>query len=678
MVRRAPGVSEAKVYDVSTRTSVPLLHSNLSIGQKSETALKRARRKLEITNTDTNLIQDFEFPTLCNRVKLTNDGNHIFACGTYPPQLHVYDTEQLSLKFKRHVDCEIIDFQILADDWRKFVLLTEDRYLDFHSPFGSHHRVRIPKHGRDLCVNKGSCDVFVCGQGKEIWRFNAEQGRFLNPLSSRCGVDSGVNVCGVNPVNGLLVFGGDTGIIDIYDPRIIGNNQLPVGSLNVSHYVNNEDTSVSSVRFDGNDGISLGVGTNNGFNLIYDLRRNEPLLVKDQGNGLPINSLRFHNDRLHCISADTKSIKIWNRENETKNMAVIECDKNINHLCVFGHSGVMCVGVEARKVKSFYIPSLGNAPKWCSFLDTFTEELENGRGNNNFNNENEHGEGEELVYENYKFVTEDDLKVLGMTNLIGTNVLKGYMHGYFVHQKLHQRAMEVIQPFAYEKYKKEKAKERIENKTKSRITKVHKQKHTSKVMVNQNVVDSLQAKEESRKNKQKHSNGMSVLEDDRFTKMFENKDFKVDEDSERFQFLNPGVSQSRHHRGNKFGRKEEEEESDEEYLERFELVDDANDNTDGQGNKKLWSDDEDEGENDNENESNDESEGESEGEKVKSKAKGRVPKMYEIEKESDGRSAVISNDYYEGVATKNVKKKVSLGERITGSKTSKKAKQKRI
>lgn len=40
---------------------------------------------------------------------------------------------------------------------------------------------------------------------------------------------------------------------------------------------------------------------------------------------------------------------------------------------------------------SYYVPALGPAPRWCSFLDVLTEELEE--------------EQEASVYEDYKFVT---------------------------------------------------------------------------------------------------------------------------------------------------------------------------------------------------------------------------------------------------------------------------------
>jgi hypothetical protein len=60
-------------------------------------------------------------------------------------------------------------------------------------------------------------------------------------------------------------------------------------------------------------------------------------------------------------------------------------------------------------------PSL---PNRCSFLDSLTEELEETQRNE--------------VYEDYKFVTREELHAAGLEGLVGTNMLKAYMHGFFV------------------------------------------------------------------------------------------------------------------------------------------------------------------------------------------------------------------------------------------------------
>jgi ribosome biogenesis protein ENP2 len=59
------------------------------------------------------LVQDLEFPAACHRMKATPDGQYLFATGIHAPRLRVYELSQLSMKFERHFDAEIVDFQVL-------------------------------------------------------------------------------------------------------------------------------------------------------------------------------------------------------------------------------------------------------------------------------------------------------------------------------------------------------------------------------------------------------------------------------------------------------------------------------------------------------------------------------------------------------------------------------------
>jgi ribosome biogenesis protein ENP2 len=51
----------------------------------------------------------------------------------------------------------------------------------------------------------------------------------------------------------------------------------------------------------------------------------------------------------------------------------------------------------------FYVPSLGPAPRWASFLDSLTEELEESRT--------------ATVYDDYKFITKEELFELGRSTV---------------------------------------------------------------------------------------------------------------------------------------------------------------------------------------------------------------------------------------------------------------------
>lgn len=49
--------------------------------------------------------------------------------------------------------------------------------------------------------------------------------------------------------------------------------------------------------------------------------------------------------------------------------------------------------------------------------------------------------GQTTIYDNYKFVTKEDLEKLKMTHLIGTDLLKAQMHGYFVNHNLYKKVI---------------------------------------------------------------------------------------------------------------------------------------------------------------------------------------------------------------------------------------------
>ena len=47
--------------------------------------------------------------------------------------------------------------------------------------------------------------------------------------------------------------------------------------------------------------------------------------------------------------------------------------------------------------------------------------------------------GQTSIYDNYKFLTKEDLEKLNLTNLIGTNLLRAYMHGFFIDYRLYKK-----------------------------------------------------------------------------------------------------------------------------------------------------------------------------------------------------------------------------------------------
>lgn len=507
-------VNDVKIYNLSHGKSLP------------EWLSDRKKRQLQKKDVDIQrrieLIQDFEMPTVATSIKVSKDGQFVLAAGTYKPRIRCYDTYQLSLKFERCLDSDIVAFDILSEDYSKLVFLLSDRYVEFHSQHGRYYKTRIPKFGRDISYHYPSCDLYFVGASSEVYRLNLEQGRFLNSLQTDA-VEN--NVCDINPVHHLFATGTSEGRVECWDPRVrnrVGTLDCALSSLTEGTEVQGLP-SVSALKFNGS--LTMAVGTSTGQVLLYDLRSNQPLLVKDHFYSLPIKSLSFHDPLDLVVSSDSKIIKMWHRDTG-KVFSSIQPQTNINDVCMYPDSGMLFTANEDPKMSTFYIPALGPAPRWCSFLDNLTEELEESP--------------ESTVYDDYKFLTRKDLENLGLSHLVGSSLLRAYMHGYFMDIRLYHKVKSMANPFAYDEYRKDKIRQKIEESRTQRVQ-VKKLPEVNKELA-------LKLMEEGDDDadlalrKKKGKALPSILGDDRFKVMFENPEYQVDEQSEEFRLLNPIVS----------------------------------------------------------------------------------------------------------------------------------------
>lgn len=161
-----------------------------------------------------------------------------------------------------------------------------------------------------------------------------------------------------------------------------------------------------------------------------------------------------------------------------------------------------------------------------------------------------------IVYDDYKFVTKQELEEIGLSYLIGTNLLRAYMHGYFMDIRLYRKAKQITEPFNYEEYKKSKLKEILD---KERINRVKIQKLPK---VNAELAKRIIDDQKLNKKKSKvcviiyevflvykryfdvcliFKINANVLEDNRFTAMFNDPVYQIDKDSEEYRLLNPVV-----------------------------------------------------------------------------------------------------------------------------------------
>jgi ribosome biogenesis protein ENP2 len=325
----------------------------------------------------------------------------------------------------------------------------------------------------------------------------------------------------ISSAHHLIGFGGSEGLMEFWDPRS-RSKVTSIFSTLPSHMINdiNENLDVTSLKFD-QSGLQMAVGLAGGKVLLYDLRGNQPYLVKDHQYNLPIKRMQWlytpHSDGPKLATADSKILKIWDVPNG-KHFTSLEPTYDINDFVHFPDSGMLMVANEGPEMHTFYIPQLGPAPKWCTFLENITEELEE--------------QAHTTIYDDYKFVTRSELSKLGLEHLLGTRVLRGYMHGFLMDIRLYEQARLIANPFEIEEYKTRRIADKLASERKSRVEGVKK-----KAKVNQHLLDkALEQKmgRTSAKNKK-----TTVAEDDRFAKLFEDADFEVDTQSREFKLLNP-------------------------------------------------------------------------------------------------------------------------------------------
>ncbi|OWZ03471.1 Nucleolar protein 10 [Phytophthora megakarya] len=519
----ASSLNGVKIYNLSSGKTLPQWLAEKGGSRKALAKDEDYRRRVE-------LLQDFQFPAGSQRIRMSSDGNYVVATGVYPPIVKVYDVRDLSLKFERGLDAEVVQFEILSSDFGKLAFLQADRSVAFHAPYGTHYNMRIPKFGRDMTYHRENCELYVAASGSDVYRINLDQGRFVAPLELQ-SQSSAANVVQLNPIHQLLGVGCEDGVVEMFDSR----SQQRVGSLDVTtHCVSNsyKQLEITALRFD-DDGLTFGVGTSEGQCLLYDLRSSKPLLEKNHQYGLPIVNLQFHDYSRKVISSDAKVIKIWDRRDGAV-FTNVETPAEVKDVCVVegaqGKSGVMLVAGEQERVMSYYIPELGIAPKWCSFLDSLTEELEE--------------EAQATVYDDYRFVTRAEIASFGLDHLVGTPLLKAYMHGFFMDARLYNKVKAVADPFAYDDWRKKRIKEKVEAKQANRITIQRRLPKVNRATAERILENEAKRKKNSKGEEEAETDKSfsNPLGDDRFSRMFTSSDFEVDEESDTYRMLHPNAA----------------------------------------------------------------------------------------------------------------------------------------
>ena len=424
---------------------------------------------------------------------------------------------------------------------------------------------------------------------------NLEVGRFMKGYDvdvggdesamDRTALQGGVDTGSVNTAaiaeesHNLLAFGTSIGTVEFWDSR--SKSRIAVLPQPGGTGITNEKAEVTALDFH-HSGLSLATGLSTGLIYLYDLRSPVPLLKKDQGYGYPIQTVKFLNPTTKTkaataepkiLSADKRIIKLWD-PHDGRPWTSVEPAVDLTHVTWLPDSGMLLTANEGQQQHSFFIPQLGPAPRWCSFLDNLVEEMAEEVDDPNAFGSRQSGE----VYDNYKFLTLQQLRALNLDHLVGTtSLLRPYMHGYFVAQRLYEEARLISNPTLWQEQRAQSIKQRIEKERESRIR--GNKKVSAKV--NRKLAEKLMAREEVQErrrarrliekggedvdanaavtgtvhpteirepdavhpeqNTERKPERGNLLTDERFSKLFQDEDFAVDETTREFQLQNPST-----------------------------------------------------------------------------------------------------------------------------------------
>lgn len=397
-----------------------------------------------------------------------------------------------------------------------------------------------------------TCDLLLGASSPELYRLNLDRGQFMAPLETAA---TAVNCVRASPLHGLYGLACDNSTVEFWDRR----DRRRLGAMAIerspdwsspSGTLDKEGLEVTALHFLP-DGLHWAAGTNDGRVLLFDLRmQNRSLDVHDHCNGYAIKKLAYHQATGCLVSADQRSIKFWSMPGPTASppqrlFTAIESDVSVNDFCLQADTGLVLVANEGSPISAFFIPQLGPAPRWCAFLENLTEELEEGAA----------AGAQAAVYDNFKFVARAELTQLGLDHLVGTNLLRPYMHGYFIDVRLWEKARAIANPFAYEEYVARQKAEKLERERQSRIRAADPARSAK---VNRKLATRLAAEAgageddgledepsaamtATKEQRRRREMAATVLKDDRFSSLFNDPDFEIDEASHEYQHLHPAA-----------------------------------------------------------------------------------------------------------------------------------------
>ena len=123
------------------------------------------------------------------------------------------------------------------------------------------------------------------------------------------------------------------------------------------------------------DGLWVAIGSEWGKVRMFDLWYPLPLYELQHQYWKPIKTIKFHPASKTLWTSDEKTIKVF-EEPTGNHFTSIQPKSKLNDFEICHESGLVLTATEEARLGAYFLPSIGQAPKWIPFLDSLTEELE--------------------------------------------------------------------------------------------------------------------------------------------------------------------------------------------------------------------------------------------------------------------------------------------------------------
>lgn len=285
-----------------------------------------------------NYLSDFNFPVACNDLCFSSSNKKLLAVGVYKPAVKLFDLKSSIMKYERHLICNPLKVISLEENAEKFVILRSSKSIEFHITGGLYETVKMPAQPHSIVFNSIDAELYLGGNFNEIFRFNLEQGRFLNSIPSK-GVKN-ISFC---PANGIICTTNNREI-SFFDSR-----------AKSAIYTRIMEDNILCSDISGN-GLRYCIGTEDGKFIEYDYRSADPQRII---SNLDYPNILRYNDKNILLACNESLLVLGENDNEFEE---VFSGFTINTFSCNG--GIVFVGGEIPEIKGFYSDKFGQLPSW--------------------------------------------------------------------------------------------------------------------------------------------------------------------------------------------------------------------------------------------------------------------------------------------------------------------------